>query len=330
MPSKKHPILSAIGLTLGTFAAGAYLSHFLTKHLFYIALKRDSIEKIQEIPMIKRRVSGFCPREDFLLALRQGEAYLRSLPTQKIQIKAADGIHLVGHWYPAKNPRRTIIAMHGWRSCWARDFGMIASFWHENGCNVLFAEQRGQGESGGTHMGFGLTERQDCLSWIQWANNQAEKRPIYLAGISMGATTVMMAAGLGLPFNVKGIIADCGFTSPHAIWKHVSEQNLHLPYRIRGQVADHLCKKTLQMGANDFSTCDALYQSPIPLLLIHGEEDHFVPVEMTYENHKACKAPKRMLIIPHADHGMSYFLNPTLYQKELLHFFASFDDYKTY
>jgi hypothetical protein len=46
--------------------------------------------------------------------------------------------------------------MHGWRSSWSHDFGIIAPFWHDNDCCVLFAEQRGQGLSGGNYMGFGM------------------------------------------------------------------------------------------------------------------------------------------------------------------------------
>ena len=41
-----------------------------------------------------------------------------------------------------------------------------------------------------------------------------KNKDIFLCGISMGCATTLMAAGLDLPDNVKGIIADCGFTSP--------------------------------------------------------------------------------------------------------------------
>ena len=42
---------------------------------------------------------------------------------------------------------------------------------------------------------------------------------IILAGISMGASTVLMAAGKPLPKNVIGVLADCGFSSPKEIIK---------------------------------------------------------------------------------------------------------------
>ena len=63
----------------------------------------------------------------------------------------------------------------------------------------------------------------------------------------------------------------------------------------------------------------------IPVLFVHGTDDKFVPVEMTYENYKACAAPKRLLIVPGAEHGMSYLINREEYQKTVLNFWRDFD-----
>ena len=88
---------------------------------------------------------------------------------------------------------------------------MIAPFWHASGCNVLYAEQRGQNNSGGQYMTFGLIERFDCLDWVNFINaTDLGALPIYLGGISMGAATVLLAAGEELPENVVCVMADCG------------------------------------------------------------------------------------------------------------------------
>ena len=105
----------------------------------------------------------------------------------------------------------------------------------------------------------------------------------------MGATSVLMASELELPDNVFGIAADSAFTSLHAIWKHVSESNLHIPYALHKTGADRMCKKRIQMDADAASTTEALKHCQIPVLFVHGTDDHFVPVEMTYENYKACR-----------------------------------------
>lgn len=302
------------GIAASGIAIAGIVSCGITKQLVRIALDREAPKNMGKA---KQKLTGGRVDAELAAELAVYAEKLEQSDCESVEITSHDGKKLVGHWYPCKNAERIIIAMHGWRSYWAKDFGAIAAFWHENGCSVLYAEQRGQNNSGGEYMGFGLVERFDCLDWIQWVNQMIENElPVYLAGISMGASTVLMAAGMELPENVQGIIADCGFTSPHAIWKHVVENNMHLSYRrLRMAVADAYCKQKIQMGANEYSTVEAMKQCKVPVLFIHGTDDHFVPVEMTYENYKACTAPRYLLIVPGAEHGMSYFVDRAGYEE---------------
>lgn len=64
------------------------------------------------------------------------------------------------------------------------------------------------------------------------------------------------------------------------------------------------------------------------MLFVHGSDDHFVPVSMTYENYKACAGPKRLIIVPGADHGMSYYVEPQRYEDAALQFWKDFDSYE--
>ena len=203
---------------------------------------------------------------------------------------------------------------------------MIADFWQQEKCSVLYVEQRAQQNSEGDYIGFGLTERNDCLVWAQWAAERfGTALPIYLAGVSMGGTTVLMAADLPLPDAVRGIIADSAFTSPHAIWQHVAQKNLHIPFALGGMIADRICRRRLSMGSGDCSTLNALSATSKPVLLIHGEDDHFVPVRMAYENRDACQAPCQLLIVPGADHAMSYYADRQKYEKALRRFWSAYD-----
>jgi len=175
-------------------------------------------------------------------------------------------------------------------------------------------------------MGFGLVERYDCLDWIHWVNRQTGGEiPVYLCGVSMGASTVLMTSGLVLPPNVRGIIADCGYTSPAAIWEHVARRHLHLSYRICGGPVNRLAGKRIRMAV-DAETCPlALSRSQVPVLFIHGTEDRFVPIEMTFENYKACASPKQLFVVPGAAHGMSYLTDQKGYEAVVQNFWNSFD-----
>ncbi|MGN0493447.1 MAG: alpha/beta hydrolase [Acutalibacteraceae bacterium] len=313
-----------MGAAAAVGAAAAAVSYAAMKSLVKIALDREQPKVSQKS---RNRLSGTAGQSELFEGLAEAGERLKNSGCETVVLTAQDGERLVGHLYRCEGAKRLIIAMHGWRSSWSGDFGVISDFWHQNGCSVLYAEQRGQGESGGEYMGFGLTERYDCLDWAKWADeNGFDSLPIYLCGISMGASTVLMAAGLPLPENVHGIMADCGFTSPHEIWKHVVEHNLHLSYRgIAAAIANDMCKKKLQIGAKDYSCTDAMKECRVPVLFVHGTDDRFVPVEMTYENYKACAAPKRLLIVPGAEHGMSYLVNKEEYQKTVKEFWRDFD-----
>ena len=251
---------------------------------------------------------------------------LKTSNCKTVAIYARDAEKLVGHWSHKEGNKRVIIAMHGWRSSWHKDFGVINDFWKSSDCSVLYAEQRGQGESGGQYMGFGMIERYDCLEWIKWVNTQInESMPIYLAGISMGASTVLMTGGFELPDNVKGIMADCGFTSAHAIWKHVVEDSTRFSYNSREKVVDNLCRKKINIGTQHYSTIDSMKECKIPVLFVHGTDDTFVPIEMTYENYMVCNAPKRLFVVPGAAHAMSYIIDKAGYEKTVTEFWCEFD-----
>ena len=134
-----------------------------------------------------------------------------------------------------------------------------------------------------------------------------------------------MAAGLELPDNVHGIIADCGYTSPEEIWRHVAKDNLGLSYGTRCVAARDLCKKKIQVGIDDYSCVDAMQECEVPVLFVHGTDDRFVPIEMTYENYKACAAPKQLFVVPGAGHGMSYLIDREGYENALEQFWQNYE-----
>lgn len=314
-----------IGSSVVLASAAVYgaVAYSVGEKLIALALDRDMPKGLgQGI----RRISGIKNFDGAYDVLTGYSETLKNCGCEDVEIRSRDGVWLRGHWYECDKPKRVIIAMHGWRSDWAHDFGAISEFWHKNGCSVLYAEQRGQNGSGGDHMGFGMLERHDCIDWIDWVRERTlGSLPIYLGGISMGATTVLMAAGLDLPEDVHGIVADCGFTSPKAIWKHVSERNLHIPYSVHSAVADSLCKRKLRMSPDECSSVEALKLCKVPIMFIHGTDDTFVPVEMTYENYRACASPKRLFVVPGANHAMSYLLDKDGYEREVLSFWKDYD-----
>lgn len=262
--------------------------------------------------------------------LSSGEE-LQKKDLQTVSCTAGDGAVLVGHYLKHPSPKRLIIAFHGWRSPWYRDFSPIWEFWQED-CSVVFVEQRAHGESGGEYLGYGTLERFDAISWtermkevLDWENTRrpdGTRLPIYLAGTSMGAATVLLAAGLSLPEGVTGILADCGFTSMEAIWNEVMKNTLKVPKPVREaelRYLRHCIKKT---GGMLCSTLDAMDKCRTPVFFAHGMEDDFVPPFMTEQNFARCKAPiKRLYLGPNAGHGACFYHNREAYRREEEAFF---------
>ena len=323
MKKSTKNILIGAGIATAGAAAFGLIHHYTTKYLMKLALDREGPKSAAND---KEKLMASGELSETLASIMEAAKVLEETEHEQVEIAAQDGIMLVGHWFCPENAKRIIIAMHGWRSTWSHDFGVIAPFWFENDCAVLFAEQRGQGNSGGEYMGFGLLERYDCLDWINWVNERTEEKlPIYLGGVSMGASTILMTAGFELPENVKGIVADCAFTSPHAIWKHVVENNFKLPFGLYSRAARDICEKRIQVPSDSYSTVEALSNCKVPVLFIHGTDDNFVPIEMTYENYKACVSEKRLFVVPGAEHGMSYFVDKDGYETAVKQFWKDFD-----
>lgn len=306
-------------MMLVLFIAATYLTARL---LCDVAMNRRAPKFMKDRESVLSRITG---SEDFVRELSCKGSCLSRENTEQVEIVGYDGIRLRGHLLESKKPKRIIIAVHGWRGSWCRDFGIVSDYFRKDS-TVLYVEQRAQQGSEGEYMTFGICERYDVIEWIKWVGKRFSRElPIYLLGISMGASTVLMSTGLGLDDSVHGIIADSGFTGAEEIWSHVMRHNFHLPYRLYKRRASAECKRRTGHSPLECSTLEALKSCTTPILFVHGTDDSFVPVEMTYENYKACKSPKRLFVVPGANHGMSYFVDKTGYESEIERFFFQYD-----
>lgn len=234
-----------------------------------------------------------------------GIDYFRSLNAERVSITSCDGLKLYASYAEAENSVGTVILMHGYHGSAENDFSVIFRFYRERGFNILAPDQRAHGESEGKIISFGIRERFDCRDWAVFASKRRPDLPILLDGVSMGATTVLMASGLELPGQVRGIVADCGFTSPHAIYDCVIKSVFKLP-PFPFVPATGLCIRVFGgFGIDEYSTLEAMKTNRLPVLFVHGEDDTFVPPEMTKANYEACRAEKVLLTVPGAGHAQS-------------------------
>ncbi len=238
---------------------------------------------------------------------------IAALPYEQVYITSFDGKKLAGRYYHVKDGAPLQIQMHGYKSCSVRDFCGGGLGARRMGMNVLLVDQRAHGESEGKELTFGILERYDCLSWINYASDRfGADTPIFPIGVSMGAATVLMASDLELPENVKGIIVDCPYSSPKEIICMVGGY-IHLPVKLIYPFVYIGARIFGHFNLEETSAVQAVANAKVPILLIHGEDDRFVPCEMSRKIYQACKAPVALETFPEAGHAISYLLDGERY-----------------
>ena len=149
--------------------------------------------------------------------------------------------------------------------------------------------------------------------------------PLILGGLSMGAATVLLASDLELPPSVRGIIADCGFSSPYEIMKSVFRAHCRwLPAGPFLALTDVFTRLFAGFSLKGASTLDAVAKTKLPILFIHGTGDTFVPCSMTQAAYDACAAPKQLVLVSDAGHGCSYLVDRPRVQAELAAFLSKY------
>ncbi len=307
-----NPWLIVLLVLIGVLAAVFALSYLFLR----IACGRNDRFIKNFDKAIKGSVYAACKEQ-----ILEGRDWIEEKKPEQVFTTSFDGLRLVGEYIPCENARATVIMFHGWNASPITDFGAGLPYYQSLGVNILLIHQRAQGKSEGRFMTFGIRERRDVHTWVAWHKARFGNVPILLAGLSMGAATVLMACGEDFDPCVKGVIADCGFTSPYEIICSVI-RSAHAPVKPIAALIDLQARLFAGFRLKEYSTVDALKNMKLPLLLAHGEADSFVPCHMSREAYDACASEdKTFLCVPEAKHGMSFIVQPEEYKTALREFF---------
>jgi len=249
-----------------------------------------------------------------------GDQWLKEHQAQDVYIHSDDGLKLHAYWIPAENPKGTMLLAHGYRSTMLADFGLAFECYHSLGLNLLVPHQRSHGLSEGKYITFGVKESCDMLRWIHYHNQKFGEFQVILNGMSMGASTMLYLADADLPENVKGIVADCGFVSPAEIIATVFRRTVHLPPAPAIWAANLFARFIAGFSLYEKDSRKSLSHSKVPVLMIHGTDDSFVPCEMSRLGYDACTSQKKLLLVEGAHHGISFLVDQESYTTALLGF----------
>ena len=238
---------------------------------------------------------------------------VRAMPHEDLQITSFDGLILRGKYYEYAPGAPIELMFHGYRGAAERDLCGGVQRCFRLGHSALLVEQRAATRSQGNVITFGVREHRDCITWVEFAQEKfGNDAKIILCGISMGATTVLMAAGEELPKCVVGVLADCGFTSAKEIICKVIRQ-IKLPAKAMYPFVRLGAKLYGGFRLEDSDATRAMEKCRLPVLFFHGTDDNYVPWQMSQKNYEACASQKKLVLVPDAGHGLAYLLDPAGY-----------------
>ena len=312
---KKKGILKKAMLGAGLLAAvcGGGIAYFYGR-----TMKRGRAKTERTMKMAGTDWNQYMP-----LIEGRKEAMMKR-PHNDVWQTSFDGLKLHATYFPAQDQQgrqKLVICFHGYTSQGMSDYIGLSDYYQKRGFAMLLPDARAHGASEGEYIGFGCLDRQDALGWVRWAVEElGEETEILLHGTSMGAATLLMLSGLSLPEQVKGIVSDCGFTSPKEVFTHVLHSMYHLPAFPLIPGADLVNRKLAGYGMDECNAKREVEKAEVPILFIHGGNDTFVPCSMCDEIYEHCGSKKRKLIIEGAAHAESYYKDMESYEEALTEF----------
>lgn len=240
--------------------------------------------------------------------------------TETLKLTAYDGVELCAYLIKQRESKgRAAICCHGYGAN-PRSMQAQAKIFYDRGFDVLLPAMRGHCESGGK-VGMAWIDRFDLLRWIDKIISRfGQNVSIALCGVSMGGATVVAAAGMNPPSQVKCVIDDCGFSSQYDEYRACLGR-VPLPASV--------ALLPLAVGVrivHGYSIADAditklAKNITLPALFIHGEKDRFVPFELGKKLFDACgSSDKRLVAVPNAAHACSYVVDPAAYVEAFTEF----------
>ena len=263
-------------------------------------------------------------------AMRKNLDFVLKGNHDSVCITSEDGLRLHATLINAPEgatPKGVIIAVHGYRSFGARDFCFQIPMLHNAGYHIMLIDQRSHGQSEGKYICYGVKEHKDVLLWREKAREiYGNDIPMALLGLSMGGATVLMANG-GIKqsdMQIKCIVADCPFYDSYGIIKHVLWKYYHIYPTPIIFFINFWSRLIADFNMNSPTCVDKAKDSNLPILILHGKEDKFVPTECSVRLARELGDRVRLVLFDNAKHAESIYYGKELYEAEVLGFLEKY------
>ena len=256
--------------------------------------------------------------EAFNKANEEGRNWLKeNKETVTLEIGSFDGLKLRGLFIEGNRFKdKTIVCVHGYLTKnGLYDFGMSVRYLCSTGRNVLIVDDRAHGSSEGKYIGFSVLDAYDVVSWCKYLTDKMDQKTIVLYGISMGAATVLNAAGdEEMVSALKGVVSDCAYADGFKELSYQIKKRYHLPAFPFMYLTDMYLRHFADYSLKDKDPIRSIKNFKGALLLIHGNKDFLVPSSDVYALYDAADCDKDILVVDGASHGKSYITAKPIYE----------------
>jgi uncharacterized protein len=199
---------------------------------------------------------------------------------KEIEIAAADGIRLIAWYAPARDGKPTILYFHG-NAANATNRAPRIELIQEHGFGVLYLNNRGYGGSSG--------------------------RPTEVDNIADAIAAYDHVIGLGVPATrivAYGESLGSGQAVRLASARPVAAIVLEAPLTSTIDVArrTYFWLPLSLLIADKYDNERNIRSVTAPVLILHGEQDGVIPVEMGKQVYRAANEPKRIELFPQGTH----------------------------
>ena len=240
------------------------------------------------------------------------------LSVTNVQFQSQDGISLRGWWNSGEAAKPVIVFVHGLNRSRVEMLERAADA-NRRGYGVLLFDLRNHGESDRAFTTIGILESRDVCAASKFVKEQAQQRPQIAWGVSMGASSAILAAKRCGGF--RAIISDSSFLSFRETIGHHLKLFFGLPAFPIANLIVAITSIRVGVDPAEGDVEAAVRTLNTPILFIAGGADRRMPPSLAAKLLQAAPNPiKQLIVIPDAGHGEAFAKDRTTYLNSVYSF----------
>lgn len=241
--------------------------------------------------------------------------WYHTLEREKVIIRSPWGYDLNGLFFSKNGSREVVIISHGitWNlNTSIKYMGMFL----RRGYSVLLYDNRNHGENDKLNTTFGFYEKADLTACMNWVESRCGSGTLIgLMGESLGAGITLLVAAHDP--RTRFAVADCPYSDLMSLLALRAQVDYHLPPRLLLPVADFFVFLRAGFHLRQVSPIHELAGVTIPILFAHGDQDTYIPPQMSVTMYRQDPFHRRLYLAPGAGHAQAYWMDPAAYEAYL-------------